>query len=147
MTETLDSLATAPVPGEPAAVLAELIEPAPSEQAAEPVVAELASQRRQHWAHIIRDEPKLPAALRDRLAAVVEDAANVESDAEPQLTISQVAKVFAESLPSLLALERPRTVAAHPAGEGFFRAGQLSDDDAARIAKEQLARTGFAKSA
>ena len=140
MPETVESL-EAPV--EP--VTAELVEPA---AVAEPVIEpplEAAQQRRQDWAERIRSEQRLPGALRDRLAAVVTEAARVDGDAEPQLTISQVAGVFAEAMPTLLALETQRTVAPHPAGEAFFRAGQLSDDDAARIAREQLARTGFAQ--
>lgn len=148
MVQTMEtSPAVSPEELEP--VLAEAMEPTPVEATvSEPVVAdlaELAAQRRKHWGHIIRDEPKLPAALRERLAVVVEEAASVETDAEPQLTISQVATVFAEAIPSLLGLDQPRAVAAHPAGEAFFRAGQLSDDDAARIAREQLARTGYGK--
>ena len=146
MTQTIESVPPAET-AELEPVLAEVVEPTPVEApASEPVVADLAAlaaERRKHWGHIIRDEPRLPGALRERLAAVVEEAASVETDAEPQLTISQVASVFAESLPSLLAIEQPRTLAAHPAGEAFFRAGQLSDDDAARIAREHLARTGF----
>jgi hypothetical protein len=139
MPETVDSLET-PVE----LVTAELVEPAViTEPAIEPP-PEAAQQRRQNWAERIRSEQRLPGALRDRLAALVAEAALVDSDAEPQLTISQVAGVFAEAMPTLLALETPRSVAPHPGGEAFFRAGQLSDDDAARIAREQLARTGFA---
>lgn len=144
MPETVDSLTVDSLggPGEP--VTAELVEPI---EVAEPVVAQLAEltqQRRQDWAERIRSEQRLPGALRDRLAAVVTEAARVDGDAEPQLTVSQVAGVFAEAMPMLLALDGPRLVAPHPGGEAFFRAGQLSDDDAARIAREQLARTGFA---
>ena len=106
--------------------------------------AEPSEQRRRVWAERIRSEQRLPGALRDRLAALVVEAARVDGDAEPQLTVSQVAGVFAEAMPMLLALDGPRMVAPHPGGEAFFRAGQLSDDDAARIAREQLARTGFA---
>jgi hypothetical protein len=130
-------------PAEP--VPSELVEPA---EVAEPVVAQLAEltqQRRQDWAERIRSEQRLPGALRDRLAALVTEAARIDGDAEPQLTVSQVAGVFAEAMPMLLAIDGPRMVAPHPGGEAFFRAGQLSDDDAARIAREQLARTGFAQ--
>ena len=93
----------------------------------------------------IRAEERLPPALRDRLAAVVEEAARIEGEAEPSLTVTQVASVLAEAVPSLLALEGPPSVAPHTAGEGFFRAGELSDRDAARLAAEQLARTGFGR--
>jgi hypothetical protein len=140
MPETVDSLE---VPVEP--VIAELVERA---EVAEPVVlppAELPQQQRQKWAERIRSEQRLPGALRDRLAALVSEAASIDGNAEPQLSVSQVAGVFAEAMPMLLALDGPRMVAPHPGGEAFFRAGQLSDDDAARIAREQLARTGFAQ--
>ena len=139
MPETVDSLEA---PAEP--VTAELVEPA---EGAQPVVlppAERTEERRRDWAERIRAEQRLPGALRDRLAAAVAEGASVFGDAEPQLSISQVAGVFAEAMPLLLALDGPRMVAPHPGGEAFFRAGQLSDDDAARIAREQLARTGFA---
>jgi hypothetical protein len=141
MPETVDSLEA---PAEP--VTAELVEPA---VVAEPATAEPAvvgvQQRRRDWAERIHAEQRLPGALRDRLAALVTEAARIDGDAEPQLSISQVAGVFAEAMPMLLALDGPRMVAPHPGGEAFFRAGQLSDDDAARIAREQLARTGFAQ--
>ena len=140
MPETVDSLEA---PAEP--VMAELVEPVTvTEPAAAEPPLELVQQHRQDWVERIRSEQRLPCALRDRLAAVVAEAAQIGSDAEPQLTISQVAGVFAEAMPMLLALDGPRMVAPHPGGEAFFRAGQLSDDDAARIAREQLARTGFA---
>ena len=140
MPETVDSLEA---PAEP--VMAELVEPV---AVAEPLIEqplETVQQQRQDWAERIRGEQRLPGALRDRLAAIVAEAAQVGSDAEPQLTISQVAGVFAEAMPMLLALDGLRMVAPHPGGEAFFRAGQLSDDDAARIAREQLARTGFSQ--
>ncbi len=96
------------------------------------------------WVRRIRDEERLPAALRDCLAAAVEASPTV-GGAEPSLTITQVAGVLADAVPSLLALAGPPEVAVHPGGEGFFRSGELSDRDASRIAAEQLARTGFGK--
>ena len=147
MSQLVDSLNGPEVLTEPEL---EAIEPVESLVAATPVepaaevVARIDEQRRD-WARRIRDEQRLPGSLRERLAAAVEEAAFVEADAEPQLTVSQVANVFAEALPTLLALDSPRVLAAHPAGDAFFRAGQLSDDDAARIASEQLARTGYGR--
>jgi hypothetical protein len=140
MPETVDSLEA---PAEP--VTAELVEPAVGAEPANPEPAVVGvQQQRQNWAERIRAEQRLPGALRDRLAALVTEAARIDGDAEPQLSISQVAGVFAEAMPMLLTIDGPRMVATHPGGEAFFRAGQLSDDDAARIAREQLARTGFA---
>jgi hypothetical protein len=141
MPETVDSLEA---PAEP--VTAELVEPAEvAESVVSPPAELVQQQQRQDWAERIHAEQRLPGALRDRLAALVTEAARVDGDAEPQLTVSQVAGVFAEAMPMLLAIDGPRMVAPHPGGEAFFRAGQLSDDDAARIAREQLARTGFSQ--
>jgi hypothetical protein len=97
------------------------------------------------WPERIRNERRLPAPLRERLAAAAEGESN-DPAAEPHLSVSAVAEIFAEAVPALLGLAGESTVIRHPAGDGFFQAGQLSDDDAARIAREQLARTGFAKS-
>jgi hypothetical protein len=149
MTESVEVLEPTAVQEEP--VLAEIVEQVAAEETLtdEPVITDPPAdndQRRRDWVQRIRGEQRLPGALRERLAAVVEEAARIENDAEPQLTISQVANVFAEAIPALLTLEAPRSIATHPAGEAFFHAGQLSDNDAARIASEQLARTGFGKS-
>ena len=141
MTETQEHPAAVETAAEP-----EVAEAALPDQ--EPIVAELAAidqDQRRDWARRIREEQRLPAALRERLAAVVEEAARINGSAEPSLTVTQVASVLAEAVPSLLALEGPPTVAPHPAGEGFFRAGELSDRDASRLAAEQLARTGFGR--
>jgi len=145
-----DSQAALAEPGEPDAVLETAAEIAAETTPNEPVVADLASlanQRRHDWARRIRGERRLPGSLREHLAAVVEEASQVEDDAEPRLTVSQVANVFAMAVPSLLTLEESRAVAPHPAGEAFFHAGRLGDDDAARLASEQLARTGFSRAA
>jgi hypothetical protein len=108
-----------------------------------PVPTEPADPHRSDWIERIRSERRLPAALRDRLAAaVVEAGVSVDGD-EPRLTVSQVAQVFAEAVPALLAIDRPASAAVHPAGESFFQGGELSDSDAARLAREQLSRTGF----
>ena len=85
----------------------------------------------------------------DRLAAVVEEASQLaDAESEPRLAISQVANLFAESLPRLLPTES--RLAAHPAGERFFQ-GTVGDGtagdtrEAVRLAREQLQRTGFAR--
>jgi hypothetical protein len=98
---------------------------------------------RHDWAERIRGEQRLPGSLRQRLAAVVEEAASLNDGEEPRLTVSQIASVFAEALPSLLGVERSLAAAAHPGGDAFFQQGALSDDDAARLARQQLQRTGF----
>lgn len=155
MTEIEETLEPSPAlaePGEPDDATEETSRTAqlsPGELSPDqPIVADLASlddQRRSDWATRIRAERRLPGSLRDCLAAAVQEAAELNGTAEPRLTVTQVANVFAEALPALLSLESGPALASHPAGEAFFRGGQLSDDDAARIASEQLARTGFGR--
>lgn len=94
------------------------------------------------WIERIQNEHRLPAALRQSLAAAIDKSGHAEATEEPQLTLTQVAQVFAEAVPSLLSRELV-VPAPHPAGEGFFQQSALSDDDAARLAREQLERTGF----
>ncbi len=145
MNETLEGLPVAEEAAENAPEV-EVVEAEQPEQ--EPLIAELAEAENRHrrdWAARIRTEQRLPAALREQLASSVEAHATLVGDSEPTLTISQVANVLAESVPTLLALAGPATAAVHPAGEGFFQNGQLSDHDAARVAAEQLARTGFGR--
>ena len=97
------------------------------------------------WSQLIRDEHRLPGALRTRLAEAVEASPDLAGHAEPRLSVSQIASLFAETLPSLVGVERGLVPASHPAGEGFFQQGSLSDDDAARLARQQLVRTGFSR--
>jgi hypothetical protein len=97
---------------------------------------------RQAWAERIRAEARLPGGLRERLAAVVAESATAFSNSEePRLTLSQVANVFAETLPSFL-VAAPR-VLEHPQGERFFHGDAITPDEASAIARQQLERTGF----
>lgn len=100
---------------------------------------------RSEWAIRIRAEKRLPGSLRERLAAAVEQSTS--TDREPLLSVTQVAQVFADAVPMLLTLDSSRTaIVEHPQGEAFFQNGTLSDQEAARIARDQLARTGFGRS-
>lgn len=110
----------------------------------EPVVTAAIDETtfRNEWAERIREEKRLPAGLRDRLATMVAEATSeVASDEEPRLTVSQVANLFAEALPSFLAA--PPRVAEHPQGERFFQGEAVTTEEAATIARRQLERTGF----
>ena len=103
-----------------------------------------AAALRSDWATRIRAEGRLPGGLRERLATAVEESAQLaNATTEPQLSVSQVAELFAESLPRFLPTES--RLAVHPAGERFFQGGADSSQEAARLAREQLRRTGFGR--
>lgn len=118
-------------------------EPGATPAEAEPTPEMPPPDPRRDWAERIRNEQRLPGSLRQRLAATVEDAADLNDGEEPRLTVSQIATVFAEAIPSLLGVESSLASAAHPGGDAFFQPSGLSDDDAARLARQQLQRTGF----
>jgi hypothetical protein len=124
-------------------VLLEATSDEPSEANADAATDTPPANPRRDWAERIRGEQRLPGSLRQRLAAVVEEAADFNDGEEPRLTVSQIATVFAETIPSLLGVDRALAAAAHPGGDVFFQQGILSDDDAARLARQQLQRTGF----
>ena len=107
---------------------------------------EIIAQRGQ-LAQRIRNSRKLPKGLRDRLAEVVETL-QLSDDAEtvPALPVAEAVEMIEAAIPENLQFhEGPLETPAHPRGEGFFTGGasQLSSEDAERIAKEQLAATGF----
>jgi hypothetical protein len=109
-------------------------------------VSDVAAQRVQ-LAERIRGSRKLPKGLRDRLASVVETL-QLSDDAEavPTLPVAEAVAMIEAAIPeNLQFVEGPLDSPAHPRGENFFTgdASQLSDDDAQRIASEQLAATGF----
>ncbi|MDX1944350.1 MAG: hypothetical protein SFU86_03010 [Pirellulaceae bacterium] len=113
------------------------------EQAAEPVVEQVAPQaaptRGVLLAERIRRSSVLPPGLRSRLAELAladESAAAVDS----------AVRAVEETLPLLLRADRAGTKrAAHPTGEAFFTGddGELSDDEAEQIAWQQLQRSGL----
>lgn len=96
----------------------------------------------------IRRSRKLPRGLRDRLCDAVQALQlSEESDAEPSLTIRDAIDLIEQALPEHLQLDDGQLQQpSHPAGETFFsgEAGDLSDEEADRIAAEQLASAGFA---
>jgi len=90
---------------------------------------------------------KLPKGLRDRLNAFAEKAQWSEDGREqPTLRVSDALAMLEEAIPDrfVLAADHLRQ-GEHPSGEAFFTgdARQMTDDEAQRIASEQLANTGF----
>jgi len=96
----------------------------------------------------IQQSRKLPKSLRERLVTLVETVQlSEEGDEEPTLRVSEAMAMFEEAMPSHLALAAERLDhPPHPRGESFFTGDvrQMSDEEATRIAQEQLANTGFA---
>jgi hypothetical protein len=87
----------------------------------------------------IRQAVRLPAGLRARLAELVEAPEAAES-------IDAALGAVADALPAALRIdERSVRRPGHPGGAAFFsrETGELSDDEAERIAREQLARAGL----
>jgi len=92
---------------------------------------------------------KLPKGLRDRLNAFAEKAQwNEDGDEQPTLRVSDALAMLEEAIPDrfVLAADDLRQ-GEHPSGEAFFTgdARQMTDDEAQRIASEQLASTGFGR--
>jgi hypothetical protein len=90
---------------------------------------------------------RLPRGVRDRLAGMLESVQFDDSGRdEPALRVSDAVALLEESLPQSVLLAASDVHAApHPRGDAFFTGdpSSLSDDDARRIAAEQLARTGY----
>lgn len=113
----------------------------------EPTSAADVFAARQRLADRIRGSKRLPKGLRERLCQAVETVQlSGDAAAEAMLPIADAVELIEAAVPAHWALtddslESPT----HPQGEGFFQTAgdQLSDDDAARIAAEQLAATGF----
>lgn len=98
----------------------------------------------------IRGSRRLPRGLRERLAEAVEGLPGDDPAAAPSLRVTDALALLEESLPPQLVLAAETLEpAAHPGGDGFFTGDprRFSAAEAARIAAEQLAATGFGKSA
>lgn len=130
----------------PGAVLEALRDALPAQAA--PRISE--EEHRQQLAERIARSQRLPRGTRQRLANMLQAVRFDDTGRdEPALRVSDAIALLEETLPAHLLLtpdELP--TAGHPRGEGFFSgdARSLSDDDARRIAAEQLARTGYKRS-
>jgi len=90
---------------------------------------------------------KLPKGLRGRLAEAAEAVQlSQDGDEEPSLRLSDAVTLIEDTLPDHIALSADGARQTdHPSGEGFFTGDttQMSDEEAERIAQEQLKNSGF----
>ncbi len=116
--------------------------------ASEEELRERQAEHRIRLADQIRESRRLSPGLRDRLIALaLEVRLGKDGQEEPALRVSDAVSLLEEALPEQLQLYGSHLEEhAHPGGDSFFTgdATQLSDEEAQRIAKEQLAGTGFA---
>lgn len=109
----------------------------------DPFLAERAELQRQ-----LAGSTRLPPAIRQQLSQAVQRAQwNQQGAEQPALSVSEAISWLEEALPRQFSLE-PEAIEspAHPTGDIFF-SGQveaLNDQQAAQVAAEQLAATGFA---
>ena len=125
----------------------ETLEPAPS-QASE-IDAQVAAERHK-LRERIRHSSSLSRGMRDRLSALLEgDASTTASDSQPLIRAADALAILEESIPPQLRLDATSLAQPeHPAGDVFFTGdvNQMTDDQAERIAREQLSRSAFARS-
>jgi hypothetical protein len=124
-------------------VLAALLEALPAQAGPRPTEEEL----RGELAERIAQAHRLPRGVRERLASMLTTIRFDDSGRdEPTLRVSDAIALLEETLPAHLLLSADDAQAtAHPRGDSFFSGDprSLSDEDARRIAAEQLARTGY----
>jgi hypothetical protein len=93
----------------------------------------------------------LPKGLRDRLCERIETVQlSADADPTPVIPVAEAVEMIEAAIPEHFQLAPDQLASpAHPHGEGFFTGGSqdLSDDEARRIAAEQLAATGFGPAA
>jgi hypothetical protein len=168
MTATLETPATEvrpdqpPLPAEaptdvpPAAVLGEtaevhdstteVAESAPS-QANE--IDTLAAAERHKLRERIRQSSSLSRGMRDRLTALLEGESSAAiRDSQPLIRAADAVALLEEAIPSQLRLDATSLAQpAHPIGDVFFTGdvNQLTDDQAERIAREQISRSAFGR--
>lgn len=93
----------------------------------------------------IAEHPDLPPAMRQALAALVARHGQL-AQGTVQLAVADLVPVLAQALPAFLRRDPARLeVAEHPAGDGFFESlsGELSEAQAERLARAQLAASGL----
>ncbi len=134
-----------PAPLPPAAAAA-LGEEELSVEEFEPAIQPLddaAEALRRAAAQRIEELPLSPAA-RERLRSLLPAA--TPQEASLLVPLEAALELFGSALPAaLLHGAEQALVAEHPAGSGYFTAGagELSDEEARRIAAEQLAGSGY----
>ncbi|MBC7853925.1 MAG: hypothetical protein IAF94_10845 [Pirellulaceae bacterium] len=121
-------------------------EPVPS-QAGE-IDAQVAAERHK-LRERIRQSSSLSRGMRDRLSALLEEVPTAASDSQPLIRAADALAILEEAIPPQLRLDATSLAQPeHPAGDAFFTGdmNQMTDDQAERIAREQLSRSAFARS-
>jgi len=105
-----------------------------------------AAAERQKLRERIGKSSSLSRGMRDRLAALLDGESAAGSDSQPLVRAESVLALLEEAIPPQLRLDAASLAQpGHPAGEAFFTGdpNQMTDDQAERIAREQLARSPF----
>jgi hypothetical protein len=138
--ELADEVQLAEVPGH---VLDALLSAMPPTPGPRPTAEELRGELAERLARSHR----LPRGVRERLAGMLETIRFDDTGRdEPALRVSDAVALLEESLPAhVLLADDDLEAAVHPRGDSFFTGDprSLSDDDARRIAADQLARSGL----
>jgi hypothetical protein len=110
---------------------------------------QIAAEREQLRDRIGRSN-SLPRGMRERLTALLDgEASAATADFQPLVRATDVLNLLEEAIPPQLRLEANSLAQPeHPAGEGFFTGDphQMTDDQAERIAREQISRSPFGRS-
>ncbi len=144
--QPLTAEATADMPLTEAAPAVTSAEPAPSLDAEiDPQVAAERHQLRER----IRQSSSLSRGMRDRLTALLAgETPAAPSDSQPLIRAADVLALLEEAIPPQLRLDASSLAQPeHPAGDVFFTGdvNQMTDDQAERIAREQLSRSAFGR--
>jgi hypothetical protein len=149
--EAATDVPPAAVLGEPAEIhdyTTEVTEPAPS-QASE--IDTLAAVERHKLRERIRQSSSLSRGMRDRLTALLEgESPATASDFQPLIRAADALALLEEAIPPQLRLDASSLAQpAHPVGDVFFTGdvNQMTDDQAERIAREQISRSAWGRRA
>lgn len=125
----------------------ELITPQQPETDAAEVASPAIAADRVTLAERIRRSRKLPKGLRERLCEFVETLQfSADAMGEPVVPVAEAVSMIEAAVPEHLQLDDDELEEPpHPRGEDFFRghSSGISDEEADRIASEQLAASGF----
>ena len=135
-TEGAPETPEAALSAEPAASLASEIDPQ--------VAAERHKLRER-----IRQSSSLSRGMRDRLTTLLEgESSAAASDSQPLIRAADALALLEDAIPPQLRLDASSLAQPeHPAGDVFFTGdvNQMTDDQAERIAREQLSRSAFGR--
>lgn len=109
---------------------------------------ELAAAERHKLRERILQSGNLSRGMRDRLAALLEGESPAASDSQPLIRAADALALLEEAIPPQLRLDASLLAQPeHPAGDVFFTGdvNQMTDDQAERIAREQLSRSAFGR--